>query len=120
MDKLETIFEMQKELNDQIIQKHGLQSITSEEWIQKHLLALIAELGELLEEINYRWWKNKKPVNPDAVHEELTDILHFYISMCLSAGMDATALFDCYIQKNLENHKRQDGLSEKEGYKAND
>lgn len=116
MDKLDVIFQMQKELNDQIIEKRGLPALSDEEWIQKQVLAVVAELAELLDEVNYRWWKNKKPVNPDAVCEELTDILHFFISMCLRAGMDAQSLFDRYVQKNAENHKRQAGLSEKQGY----
>ena len=116
MDKLDAIFQMQKELNDRIIEKRGLQSLSDEEWIQKQVLAVVAELAELLDEVNYRWWKNKKPVNPDAVCEELADILHFFISMCLRAGMGAQDLFDRYVQKNRENHRRQDGQSEKEGY----
>jgi len=116
MDKLDALFQMQQELNDRIVEKRGLHSISNEEWIQKQVLAIIAELAELLDEVNYRWWKNKKPVDPDAICEELTDILHFFISMCLRAGMDAQALFDRYVQKNSENHRRQDGLSDKDGY----
>ena len=116
MDKLDAIFQMQKELNDRIIEKRGLHAISDEEWIQRQVLAVIAELAELLNEVNYRWWKNKKPVDPDAEREELADILHFFISMCLRAGMDAQGLFDRYVRKNEENHRRQEGLSEKGGY----
>lgn len=113
MDKLETIFQMQKALNDDIIARRGLQGISSEEWIQKQVLAMLSELSELLDEVNFKWWKNKRPVDSDAVCEELTDILHFFVSMCLTAGMDAQMLFDTYIQKNEENYKRQQGMSEK-------
>lgn len=118
MDRLDTIFTMQKALNDDIRRRRGLDGISDEEWIQKQTLAMLSELAELLDEVNFKWWKNAKPVNHDAVQEELTDILHFFVSMCLSAGMDAQTLFDRYIAKNDENFKRQQGLSAKKGYSA--
>lgn len=116
MDKLDTIFQMQKKLNEEIVQRRGLEGISNEEWIQKQTLAMLSEMAELLDEVNFKWWKNPKPVNEDAVREELTDILHFFISMCLRAGMDADDLFQRYLAKNEENFKRQDGTSEKKGY----
>ncbi len=118
MDKLDEIFRMQQKLNEDIIARRGLTGISDEEWIQKQVLATLSELAELLDEVNFKWWKNPKPVNKDAVQEELTDILHFFISMCLRAGMDAQTLFDRYVEKNRENFKRQDGTSEKKGYKV--
>jgi dimeric dUTPase (all-alpha-NTP-PPase superfamily) len=117
VDKLDMIFQMQQALNDDIVTRRGLNGISDEEWIQKQVLATLSELAELLDEVNFKWWKNPKPVNRDAVQEELTDILHFFISMCLRAGMDAQILFDRYMEKNRENFKRQDGTSEKKGYR---
>lgn len=116
MDKLDVIFEMQQKLNDDIIEKRGLQNITDEEWIQKHMLAMFTEMGEVLEEINYKWWKNKKEVNADNLKEELVDVLHFYVSMCLRAGMTGEELYEIYLKKNKENFDRQAGLSNKKGY----
>ena len=116
MDKLDIIFDMQQRLNDDIIARRGLTGISDEEWIQKQTLAMLSEMAELLEEVNFKWWKNSKPVNKDAVQEELTDILHFFVSMCLRAGMDAQTLYNRYLQKNEENVKRQEGTSQKKGY----
>jgi len=116
MDKLDTIFAMQQKLNEDIIERRGLFGISDEEWIQKQTLAMLSEMAELLDEVNFKWWKNPKPVNRDAVCEELTDILHFFVSMCLKAGMDAKELYDRYLKKNEENIKRQDGTSAKKGY----
>ncbi len=116
MDKLDTIFVMQKALNQDIIDRRGLTGISREEWVQKQTLAMLSEMAELLDEVNFKWWKNAKPVDEDALQEELTDILHFFVSMCLSAGMDAQTLFGRYMAKNEENFKRQQGLSEKKGY----
>ena len=120
MDKLDTIFQMQQKLNEDIVARRGLEGISDEEWIQKQTLAMLSEMAELLDEVNFKWWKNPKPVNQDAVREELTDILHFFISMCLRAGMDAQDLFDRYLAKNEENFKRQLGTSEKPGYNIAD
>jgi dimeric dUTPase (all-alpha-NTP-PPase superfamily) len=116
VDKLEAIFAMQKTLNDDIVRLRSLEGITDEEWIRKNVLAMVSELGELLDEVNFKWWKNEKPVDGNAVREELVDILHFFISMCLKAGMDADALFEGYIAKNKENFDRQYGRSAKPGY----
>jgi len=118
-DKLDIIFNMQGSFDNSLIAKRGLQDISMEEWMQKETLALISELAELLEEVNFKWWKNKKPVDPDKVKEELIDILHFFVSMCIKAGMDSKEVFERYIQKNKENFDRQKGLSKKEGYALN-
>lgn len=115
-DKLDTIFQMQNALNEDIIARRGLEGIPDEVWIQKHMLAMLSEMAEVLDEVNFKWWKNSKPVNHDALCEELVDVLHFYVSMCLKAGMDADELFRRYLAKNEENFRRQQGKSEKKGY----
>lgn len=115
-DKLDTIFQMQNALNEDIIARRGLEGIPDEVWIQKHMLAMLSEMAEVLDEVNFKWWKNPKPVNHDALCEELVDVLHFYVSMCLKAGMDADELFRRYLAKNEENFHRQQGKSEKKGY----
>ena len=116
MDKLDTIFAMQKALDDDITARRHLEGIPPEEWIQKDILALLVELGEVLDEVNYKWWKNKKPLEPEKLHEELIDVLHFFVSMCIRAGLDAEGLFAVYQEKNKENFARQQGLSQKKGY----
>jgi dimeric dUTPase (all-alpha-NTP-PPase superfamily) len=118
MDKLEQIFQMQRALNEEIKSLRNLSDIPMEKWIQMQTLAMVSELSELIDEVNFKWWKNEKPVDADRVREELTDILHFFVSMCLSAGMDAQELFERYIAKNRENFDRQYGRSDKEGYSA--
>lgn len=119
MDKLDIIFDMQKKLNDQIARNYNLdeKGWSDEEWIQKHLIALISELGEVLDEINYKWWKKPKEIDQNALKEELVDCLHFYISMCLKAGLSADELLQIYLEKNKENIARQEGTSLLKNYK---
>lgn len=115
MDKLDEIFTLQAELNREIREKRNLQ-YTQTEWIQKLTLATISELAELLDEVNFKWWKNPKPVNERLVKEELIDILHFFVSMCLDAGMTPEEMHRMYIEKHQENLDRQHGKSAKQGY----
>lgn len=115
-DKLDDIFRLQKEFHESLVKSRHLEGFSPEEWIQKQTLAMMSELAELIDEVNFKWWKNKKPVNSQAVKEELADILHFYISMCLQAGMTPEELYQIYRAKNEENFRRQEGKSQKPGY----
>ncbi len=117
MDKLEHIFELQKGFQDKLRNERHL-DFTPQEWIQKQTLAMISELAELLEEVNFKWWKNPHEYSESNVREELSDILHFFVSMCLEAGMTADDLYNVYVGKNKENHARQDGTSQKPGYEV--
>ena len=118
MDKLERIFEMQAFFQNDLIARRKLDGIPTDKWIQMQTLAMLSELAELIDEVNFKWWKNPKPVDGDRVKEELVDILHFFVSMCLTSGMSAQELFDRYIEKNQENFDRQNGLSKKTGYES--
>ncbi len=119
MEKLDKIFMMQKAFNDELISRRGLDGIAMEQWQQMYTLAMLSEMAELIDEVNFKWWKNPKPVDSDRVKEELVDILHFFVSMCIKAGMDADELYERYMQKNQENFDRQHGRSAKAGYALN-
>lgn len=118
-DKLNKIFALQAQLDGDIVERRGLDAPSRDnecEWMQRKTLAMLSELAELLDEVNFKWWKNPKPVDDDRVKSELVDILHFFVSMCLTSGMDADELYRRYLDKNKENFDRQYGRSEKEGY----
>ena len=119
MDKLDVIFDMQDKLNAFIRESRGLE-YSSQEWIQKQTLAMLSEMAELIAEVNFKWWKNPKEVDERAVKEEIVDILHFLVSMALSAGMSAKEMFEIYLDKNEENFKRQFGTSAKHGYELSE
>lgn len=115
-DKLDIIFELQKAFDTEIATKRNLTGIPADIWIQKETLAMISELSELIDEVNFKWWKNPKEINYDNVKNELIDILHFFASMCLKVNMDSQEVYERYINKNRENFLRQYGKSEKKGY----
>ena len=114
-DRLEEIFHWQKAFNDRLRHDRHIDWDQST-WLQKEALALMVELGEAVEEARFKWWKNAEAIDKDKLHEELVDVLHFFVSMCIDAGMDAESLYQGYKAKNQENFKRQQGLSAKSGY----
>lgn len=116
MDRLEHMLKIQNELNTTIKDKRNLHNIPPMEWMQKYTLAMLSEMAEMLDEVNFKWWKNPKEIDSPALKEELVDILHFFLSMCLASGMDAEEMYQIYLKKNEENIKRQEGKSQKPGY----
>ncbi len=118
MDKLEEIFRLQEGFQQKIKRERSLEGIPMEKWLQMQTLAMVSELAELLEEVNFKWWKNPHELNDEHIREELCDLLHFLVGMCLEAAMNADDLFNVYLGKNKENFLRQDGLSEKKGYEV--
>ncbi|MHB1419966.1 MAG: dUTPase [Bacillota bacterium] len=119
MDKLNHIFELQERFDRELAERRKL-DYDMNTWVQKEVLAIISELGELLGEVNFKWWKNPKPLDRGAIAEELIDILHFFVSICLKVGLTAEEVYETYLNKNGENFRRQAGLSEKEGYQVID
>lgn len=119
-DRLKTLFEMQESFDRYVKENRKLPDFSKDEWVQKECIALFTELSEVLEEVNWKWWKNKKEVDYDKVKEELIDVFHFFMSLCLKLGMGADELFDRYMAKNKENFDRQNGISSKKGYALNE
>ncbi len=99
MDRLEEMLAIQKALNDRIREKRGLSGIDRTVWIQRYTLAMLSEMAELLDEVNFKWWKNPRPVDDAALKGELVDVLHFFVSMCLKSGMSAEELFSLYRER---------------------
>lgn len=124
MDKLDRIFKLQKELDEILREKRDLvypdeDAETREEWIQKLGHAMIAEVIELIDLSNWKWWVNRKDVDYERVRDELVDILHFWVSLCLKLGISPEDIFETYKRKNLENRMRQEGkVKGREDYRA--
>ncbi len=66
VDRLEHIFQLQAMFDEDLAKRRGLDYDLST-WVQKEVLAIISELGELLDEVNFKWWKNPKPVDKGAL-----------------------------------------------------
>lgn len=131
-DKLEKLFQLQKKLNDYYFEKlgittnlgdhltmqylevvglgfrenHGPNHITNE-WLGKFSKALREELNELDECLLWKWW-SKDSVNLQNVRVEIIDMLHFLISLAITAGLTANDVMTLYEKKNAVNIERQE------------
>lgn len=117
MDKLEHIFQLQASFDEDLARRRKL-AFSQREWILREVLAIVAELGELLEAASFKWWKDEQPMDREAVRGELVDILHFFTAACLKAGISAEELYQGYLAKNAENFRRQDGATDRAGYRS--
>ncbi|MBQ9624726.1 MAG: dUTPase [Clostridia bacterium] len=116
MDKLDELFELQREFDSYLEKNRNISGLSLDDWVQKGVIALIAELIEVVNEVNYKWWKNPFEIDMDKLKEEMIDVLHFYISTCMKIGITPDEVLELYKAKTHENKLRQMGLSEKKGY----
>jgi len=111
---LNDVFQEQKRLNEKINSTLYDEIKDPEIRRQRFLdfeLAMRQESAEAVDSLNWKWWK-KDEDDWTNVKIELVDMLHFWVSMCTVAGLDANEVFDLYFKKNKLNHKRQE-----QGYK---
>jgi len=112
-DKLKLIFDKQANLQDKL---YGLDNlIKNQEFINVNILAMLDELSEVLRETEWKnpnkikyGWKKTQKFNEENFKEELVDLLHFFINLCIASGMDDNELLFRYINKNKVNHKRKE------------
>jgi dimeric dUTPase (all-alpha-NTP-PPase superfamily) len=70
-------------------------------------LSLYVELGESLQETNFKNWKKPKPIEIEKYREELIDCWHFLINLTLASGMDSIDVYTRFVEKNETNKQRQ-------------
>ena len=136
-DKLEELFRLQEILNDFVFAKQDLRDKNGNlltmaalrsmagsgeplgpntevnQWLRKYLEALTDESRELGEELLWKWWSKDK-LDMQNIRIEIVDQLHFWLSLAITAGMDAEKVFDIYMQKNKVNIERQNSSYSKE------
>lgn len=84
-----------------------------EYWMQKYILGAVAEVDEILQEINWKAHRRGKPTNFNNLGRELADLTKYVISMWDLAGFDAQDLLKFSQDKSdeLEAQYEQDWLS---------
>ena len=121
-DKLETIFDGQNQLIDKyhdieagrgalVIQRKDFGAIDSRfvQWRIKDLAyRTVEELSEATNCLKNKPWKQSEVMtDKEHFYEELADAFHFFIELCITAGMDAEDLALLYHKKNAVNKFRQ-------------
>lgn len=122
MDKLEAIFQRQRELLEkfhEIEESNGLLpdpnipvnlgTHQGQAVIKSRAWNVTEELAEAMNELKNRPWKQKTyPVDLDKYYEEIVDALHFFVELCILSGLSAQDLFDWYMGKAAVNTQRQE------------
>ena len=101
-EKLLEMLEMQKALNQNILEEYGDEKYT---W-DNLLHALFDELGELNHELKAKWcwWKKtQKPVDKEKLLEEYVDCIHFGLCMILKRKGNLEKAV-AQIEKGYNNH----------------
>lgn len=118
------LFELQSRLNDRVFIKQGFDIRAAElielgrleeigvntatcHWLKNYLTALKDECRELSDELPWKWWSKDK-LDMQNIRVEIIDILHFWISLAMTAGMTAEDIKRIYLQKLQVNLDRQE------------
>ena len=117
MDRLEAIIEKQRELQARVDDRYMSDDpAVRAAFMRDHRGYLADEVAEALYEMpNYKLWKDYNDMSPEKrevqwqkVRMELVDSLHFFVNLLIGAGMTAEEVYQMYMAKNSENHRRQD------------
>lgn len=113
------LFKLQKELDEKIEHKHNLKE---ERLIERKILALLVEIGELANETRcFKFWSVKPPSPRDVILEEYVDGLHFLLSLGhelhieklpdMRAKKKETSLTDLFLKVYQKSAKLKEYLS---------
>ncbi|MCK0471369.1 dUTP diphosphatase [Halalkalibacter sp. APA_J-10(15)] len=81
---IETLFTIQKKLNDRIMAEHQL---VENDLFQEQLLAFVVEIGELANETRcFKYWSRKGASEQKVILEEYVDGVHFLLTIGLALG----------------------------------
>lgn len=118
-DRLQTMWDQQEsfmrllqekrnfpEFPTDITSKKGQQFL---EGIAFHMMKELFEAGQHLKNAKSHRATEITTVDREAYKEELVDVLHLYIELCIGAGISLDELFDAYVAKGNVNVERING-----------
>jgi dimeric dUTPase (all-alpha-NTP-PPase superfamily) len=117
MDNLTRLFELQAELQyalairgRALIGDHQLDVRQAEAVTKENALALMMEVAELMDSINWKPWRTWRPeaVNRDNLLVEVVDCFHFLLNICLTWGFAPDVIVAAFEAKHAENRARQE------------
>ena len=88
---------------------HTGDTVADEAKFKEHMLLMIKEAAEILDEINFKpHVKNKKLINKDRITEELVDTFKFLLNLMLIMGIEPFEFERKYAEKHKIIKKRLD------------
>ena len=117
---LDKMLQKQKELQECL--GYDFRSMTQEEitaYIKEFSIHLTQEMHEMLYVLPYfKPWKDYSAMTVEEykagmeeARKEFIDMFHFMLNIALALNMSSKDIYNMYMAKNKENHRRQD-----EGY----
>jgi dimeric dUTPase (all-alpha-NTP-PPase superfamily) len=108
-DRLEEIFEMQRNLNRRIgIDTDKMDDDDRVKWVLNYGRALGQELAELIDSVPWKWWAKYQEFDKQNAKVEVADMFHFLISLAQVLGLSDEDVYQAYLKKNRVNFERQD------------
>lgn len=98
---LENMFELQRKFQSKL-----KNDIDSKEYKKEMALALMIEIGEFMNTVDWKSWKHNHIENEDKIKEELIDVWHFLINITLP-WMSVNELYKRFNKKHNINNERQ-------------
>lgn len=121
MDQLDSVFSLQRQLMAKYnqIEESNYSPVIPEELegrldhrkvqarIHQLFAFLVQELGEAMQELNKPWKQTARETDQEAFYGELGDCLHFFVELCITAGMTSEDLHRAYFRMHNKNVQRQ-------------
>jgi len=107
-DTLEIMMQKQLELQQRLGYDLKNDILWNVDFIKLNYIAVSVELAEMLQEIPFKPWKKSAVLNKENFKKELIDVYHFILNLTIASGMTVKELQDAYLEKNKENHDRQE------------
>jgi len=108
-DKLNHIFELQKQLNKRIgVDTDNMNEEDQIKWVLNYCRALSQETAELIDSVPWKWWAKYQKFDKQNARVEVVDMFHFLISLGQVLGLTADDIYNGYLEKNKVNFARQD------------
>ena len=71
---------------------------------------MVREMAEGMQELKLKPWKRTEiPTDVPAFISEIGDVFHFFVEICITAGISADDLAKAYFREHVKNHARVGG-----------
>lgn len=111
METLQALVESQRQLQLESfggVDPAGHEGDARADFIRWNVLALEDELHEALAETGWKPWATSRHLNRVAYLGELVDAFHFFMNLCIVAGITGEEIAQGYYAKRAVNVKRQE------------
>lgn len=99
--EIQNIWNIQKRFTSNFVDFESLNNNKIRESLTKdYFVALMPELSEVLNEINYKQHKSNKPVKRDKLLEELIDVFKYYLNILLMWDITPEEFIDMFKRKS--------------------